>query len=90
MPRRCTPGLRESNLRDVSGEIGAAFSLLFGLILALTIADISANSTTAATTVSDEATILAQLTRSAQDSSPVSRGVLKAAVGRYVHAVAED
>lgn len=84
------PRLRESNFNMAATEVKGAFTLLFGLILALTIAGLSTNNAAASSTISSESTALAQLSRTAQDFSTETRTVFKAAIGQYVHAVAED
>lgn len=87
---RSFPRLREGSFDEGTKAIETTFTLLFGLILALTIAGLTLNSDTANSAVSDEATTLAQLTRVSQGINVRSRPRLKAAIDQYVHAVAED
>jgi hypothetical protein len=87
---RWYPGFREGSFDEGSKAIETTFTLLFGLILALTIAGLALNSDTANSAVSDEATAMAQLTRVGQGFNRQRRIPLKAAIEQYVHAVAED
>lgn len=84
------PRLREGTFEEGSTAIKSTFTLLFGLILALTISGLSSNASTANSAVSDESTALGQLTRAAQGIHLEERVRLKAAIAQYVHAVAED
>lgn len=84
------PSLGEGSFSEGSDAIKGTFTLLFGLILALTISGLSSNSGTAASAVSDEATALAQITRGSAALPRRERTRLRAAVEQYVHAVAED
>lgn len=84
------PSLRYSSFNEATTEVKAAFTLVFGLILALTIADLSSSTSDANATISTESTTLAQLTRTSQAFSPEARATLKASISQYVHAVAED
>jgi hypothetical protein len=60
------PGLRESPFEEGSAAIKATFTLLFGLILALTIPNLSSNSSNASTVASNESTALTQISRTSQ------------------------
>lgn len=84
------PGFREGSFKPAAASLRAGFTLLFVLILALTVGGLSSNGPTANGKISDEATALAQITRSSQTFSPEARPALKAAISQYVHAVAED
>lgn len=84
------PGLRESPFEEGSAAIKATFTLLFGLILALTISNLSSNSSNANTVVSNESTALTQMSRNSQDLHLGERLRVRAAIDQYLHAVAED
>jgi hypothetical protein len=84
------PGFREGSFKPAAASLRGGFTLMFVLILALTIGSLASNGPSANGKVSDEATALAQMTRTAQTFSPETRLVLKAAISEYVHAVAED
>jgi hypothetical protein len=84
------PNLRTGTFAAGANNIRLAFRGLFGLILALTVAGLVANGFVANNAVSDEATTLAQLTRASQTLNVTDRRRMKAAIGQYVHAVAED
>jgi hypothetical protein len=90
MVERFYPGFRDGTFDEGSKAIETTFTLLFGLILALTIAGLALNSDTANSAVSEEATAMAQLTRVSQGFNREARARLKGAVEQYVHAVAED
>lgn len=87
---RSFPRLRHGAFDEGSSAIKATFTLLFGLILALTISGLSSNGANADTAVSNESTALAQLTRNSQAFALAERLQLRAAITQYVHAVAED
>jgi hypothetical protein len=87
---RFYPGFREGSFDEGSKAIETTFTLLFGLILALTIAGLALNSDTANSSVTAEATAMAQLTRISQGFNRRSRVPLKASIDQYVHAVATD
>jgi hypothetical protein len=87
---RWYPGFRDGSFDEGSKAIETTFTLLFGLILALTIAGLALNSDTASSAVTDEATAMAQLTRISSGFNREARARLKGAVEQYVHAVAED
>lgn len=84
------PGLKTGTFNAGATAVKLAFGRLFGLILALTIAGLVANSFVANSAVADESTALAQLTRASQTLKLTDRTRMKAAIGQYVHAVAED
>lgn len=90
LTERFYPRLRKGSFPQATGSVGTAFTLLFGLILALTIAGLTSNASTASSTVSDESTALSQLTRAAQAFNPQTRAEFKAAIDQYDHAVADD
>lgn len=85
------PNLADSGFEELTGVLRAdVFALLYTIILALVITDISGNFAAASSLVSSEASALAGLTRAA-DSFPFNaRRSVKTATGEYVHAVVED
>ena len=87
---RWYPGFRQGSFDEGSKAIETTFTLLFGLILALTIAGLALNSDTASSAVTEEATAMAQLTRVSRASTAMRACALKASIDQYVHAVATD
>lgn len=85
------PGLADSGFEEVTGVLRAdVFALLYTIVLALVIADLSGNLSQASSTVSTEASALAGLTRAA-DSFPTDAGnAIRGGINEYVHAVVED
>lgn len=85
------PNLADSGFEEQTGVLRAdVFALLYTVILALVITDISGNFSAASSLVSSEAAALAGLTRSADSFPDGARESIRSAVGEYVHAVVED
>jgi hypothetical protein len=91
--RKVFPNLPESEAKfeEVTGVLRAdVFALLYTIVLALVIADVSGNFTEASETVLAEASAVAQLARSASVFSADARDVINDSAREYVHAVVED
>jgi hypothetical protein len=82
--------LGEGTFDEASSAVLATFTLLFGLLLALTIAGLTSRDSSARSAVQREATALPQLTRTSQPFKPATRVRFKAAIAQYDHAVVED
>lgn len=82
--------LGEGTFDEASSAVLATFTLLFGLLLALTIAGLTSRDSSARSAVQREATALPQLTRISQAFKPATRVRFKAAIAQYDHAVVED
>ncbi len=85
------PNLAGSGFEEVTGILRAdVFALLYTIVLALVIANLSGNLAAASSTVSSEASALAELTRAA-DAFPLGpRDSIRNGADEYVHAVVED
>jgi hypothetical protein len=88
--QRAFPKLGESEFEKVSEALRGGFTVLFGLILGLSIASVSTQLATARSTVSSEATTLAQMVRISRTLPPGDRAAINQAIDEYVHAVADD
>jgi Protein of unknown function (DUF4239) len=88
--QRAFPGLGDSEFEKASEALRGGFTVLFGLILGLSIASVSAQLTAARTTVSSEATTLAEMVRANRAMPPQDRAAIDQAIGEYVRAVADD
>jgi hypothetical protein len=85
------PNLADSGFEELTGILRAdVFALLYTIILALVITDISGNFSAASSLVSSEASALAGMTRAADAFPYNARKPIKNAAGEYVHAVVED
>jgi len=88
--QRAFPHLAESDFDRAADAMRGGFTLLFGLILGLSISSVSSKYTAAQSTVASEATDLAQLVFASRAMSPAERAVMGDAIAWYDHAVAED
>jgi hypothetical protein len=84
------PALGNSEFEKASEALRGGFTVLFGLILGLSIASVSGELSMAQSTVSSEATTLAQMVRISQALPPADRDAIDQAISEYVHAVAAD
>jgi hypothetical protein len=85
------PNLHNSAFEEVTEVLRAdVFALLYTIVLALVIADLSGNLKDASSKVSSEASALSALTRAAPAFPPGPRKSIREAVDEYVHAVVED
>lgn len=85
------PNLADSAFEETTEILRAdVFALLYTIILALVIADLSGSLSEASATVSSEASALAGLTRAADAFPAVTRDAIRGGVAEYVHAVADD
>lgn len=91
--RKAFPNLAEAEAKfeEATGVLRAdVFALLYTIVLALVIADVSGNFTEASSTVSAEATAVAQLARSASVYPAEASDAINDSVREYVRAVVED
>ena len=88
--RRALPNLAQTRHEPASTAIRGVFALLYGLIFALSISNLSSASNTANTTTALEATNLALLVRSTHAFSPAAQISLRAALGEYDLSVIND
>jgi len=85
------PNLADSGFEEVTGILRAdVFALLYTIVLALVIADLSGSLAEASSAVSSEASALDGLTRAADSFPPGPRDSIRDGVDEYVHAVVED
>lgn len=88
---RVFPRLADSGFEEVTEILRAdVFALLYTIVLALVIADLSGRFAEASSTVSSEASALAGLTRAADTFPAGPRDAIRDGVNEYVHAVVED
>lgn len=84
------PNLADSGFEEQTGVLRAdVFALLYTIILALVITDLSGNLSAASSLVSSEASALAGLTRAADAFPDNARESVRSATGEYVHAVVD-
>ncbi len=91
--RKAFPNLAETEARfeEATGVLRAdVFALLYTIVLALVIADVSGNFTEASSTVSAEATAVAQLAHSTSVYPAAESDAINDSVREYVRAVVED
>jgi hypothetical protein len=85
------PNLHNSAFEEVTEVLRAdIFALLYTIVLALVIADLSGNLKDASSKVSEEASALSALARAAPAFPPGPRASIREAIDEYVHAVVED
>lgn len=85
------PNITESGFEEATGVLRAdVFALLYTVVLALVISDLSGNLSSASSTVSAEASALNGLTRAADSFSDSARESIRDAAKEYVHAVVQD
>ena len=85
------PTVVESSFEEVTGVLRAdVFALLYTVVLALVISDLSGNLSAASSTVSAEASALNGLTRAADSFSDSARESVRDASSEYVHAVVQE
>jgi hypothetical protein len=88
--QRQFPALGDSEFERAAEALRGGFTVLFGLILGLSIASVSAQLSTARSTVSSEAATLAQMTRLNRAMPTSDRDAINQAIGDYVHAVSDE
>jgi hypothetical protein len=88
--RRLLPHLSQTRFEPASAAIKGVFALLYGLIFALSISNLSSASSTANATTSLEATNLALLTKSTHAFSPAAQVALRQSIGEYDQSVVND
>jgi hypothetical protein len=88
--QRLFPHLHASDFDQATSAMRGGFTLLFGLILGLSISNVSAKLSSAQANVTTESTALAQLTLASRAIAPGERATVNGAIGWYDHAVAED
>ncbi len=85
------PDIVHSSFEEATGVLRAdVFALLYTVVLALVISDLSGNLSAASSTASAEASALNGLTRAATSFPDSARESIRSAAGEYVHAVVED
>jgi hypothetical protein len=85
------PNLHNSAFEEVTEVLRAdVFALLYTIVLALVIADLSGNMKDASSKVSSEASALSALTRAAAAFPSAPRESIRNAIDEYVHAVVDD
>jgi Protein of unknown function (DUF4239) len=85
------PNIADSSFEEMTGVLRAdVFALLYTVVLALVISDLSGRISSASSTVSAEASALNGLTRAADSFSDSSRESIRDAAGEYVRAVVQD
>jgi hypothetical protein len=88
---RLFPNLADSSFEEITGILRAdVFALLYTVILALVISDLSGNLASASSTVRAEASALNGLTHATASFSDSSKEAMRSAIGEYVRAVVED
>ena len=88
--QRACPKLGESELEKGAEAMRGAFTVLFGLILGLSIAGVSARFSEAQSAVASEASVLAQLVRANRALPPDEQSAINPAIAQYDHAVVDD
>lgn len=89
--RKVFPDLTEVSFEEATGVLRAdVFALLYTIVLALVIADASGNLGRASSTVSSEATAVAQLAHSMSAFPAESKVLMSETIRAYVHAVVDD
>jgi hypothetical protein len=88
--RRALPHLAQTRHEPTSSAIRSVFALLYGLIFALSISNLSSASGSANSTTSLEATNLALLLRSTHAFSPAAQISLRQSLGEYDRSVVND
>ena len=88
--QRTFPRLADSEFDKVSEALRGGFTVLFGLILGLSIASVSTQLGAAHATVSSEAATLAELVRASRAMPANDQAAMTQALDEYVHAVADD
>jgi Protein of unknown function (DUF4239) len=85
------PNLADSSFEEITGVLRAdVFALLYTVILALVISDLSGNLASASLTVRAEASALNGLTRATDSFPDSSKEAMRSAIGEYVRAVVKD
>jgi hypothetical protein len=85
------PNLADSRFEELTGIMRAdVFALLYTIVLALVISDLSGNLEKASSKVSSEASALSVLTRGVSAFPSEPRKSINSAVNEYSHAVVED
>jgi hypothetical protein len=88
--RKAVPDLTEAKFEEATGVLRAdVFALLYTIVWALVITDVSGNLSTASQTVSNEAAALAELSRAASVFPADSQDSLHASIRDYVYSVVE-
>lgn len=90
LAQKLMPNLGESSFKEAAGTVETVFAVLFGLVLALAIDDVSSKSAEAETAVANESKALSQLLISSRGFPSDVQTSLQLAIGDYVHAVVED
>jgi hypothetical protein len=88
--QRAVPNLHESDFERASEAMRGGFTVLFGLVLGLAIAGVSAQLAAARSAVSSEATTLAEMMRASRAMPPDDRAAINQALAEYIHAVVDD
>jgi hypothetical protein len=88
--RRALPNLAQTRFEPMSTAIKGVFALLYGLIFALSISNLSSSLANARSTTSLEATNLALLVSSTHSFSPDAQTALRNALGEYDLSVIND
>jgi hypothetical protein len=88
--QRAFPGIAESDFDRAADAMRGGFTLLFGLILGLSISDVSSKYAAAQSTAASESTQLAQLVLASRAFPADQRGAMGEAIAWYDHAVTED
>ena len=88
--QRTFPRLGDSEFDKMSETLRGGFTVLFGLILGLSIASVSTQLSAARATVSSEAAALAQMMRASRALPADDQAAITQAMDEYVHAVADD
>jgi hypothetical protein len=88
--QRAFPRIAESDFDKAVDAMRGGFTLLFGLILGLSISSVSSKYSSAQSTAASESTQLAQLVLTSRAFPPDERAAMGGAIGWYDHAVAED
>jgi hypothetical protein len=88
--QRGFPDLQESEFEKGAEALRGGFTVLFGLVLGLVIAGVSAQLAAARATVSLEATTLAEMVHASRAMPPGDQLAIDQALAEYVHAVADD
>jgi len=88
--RRALPNLAQTRHEPTSTAIRSVFALLYGLIFALSISNLSSAASTASSTTATEATNLALLLRGTHAFSPAAQVSLRQTIGEYDTSVVHD
>jgi hypothetical protein len=88
--QRIFPRLSDAEFDKVSEALRGGFTVLFGLILGLSIASVSTQLGAARATVSSEAATLAQMVRVSRTLPAEDHAAITQAIDEYIHAVSDD